>query len=44
MLEKWEQESSLLLSGSTRSSDTLNLNEPQKATRGNTGYEGMFEK
>lgn len=44
MLEKWEQESSLLLSGSTHSSDTLNLNEPQKATRGNTGYEGMFEK
>ena len=44
MLEKWEQESSLLLSGSTRSSDTLNLNEPQKATRGNTGYERMFEK
>ncbi len=44
MLEKWEQESSLLLSGSTRSNDTLNLNEPQKATRGNTGYEGMFEK
>ncbi len=44
MLEKWEQESSLLLSGSTRTNDTLNLNEPQKASRGNTGYEGMFEK
>ncbi|MEP7268216.1 MAG: hypothetical protein ABI844_11370 [Saprospiraceae bacterium] len=46
MLEKWEQESSFLLSGgkSQASSDYLNLNAPQKATReSGGGYEGMFE-
>ncbi len=45
MLEKWEKESSLLLmTGKEKASaDYLNLNEPQKATRSNGGYEGMFE-
>ncbi|MBK6393169.1 MAG: hypothetical protein IPF70_21940 [Saprospiraceae bacterium] len=45
MLEKWEKESSLMLMSSKEksSSDYLNLNEPQKISRGNGGYEGMFE-
>ncbi len=45
MLEKWEKESSLLLmTGKEKAaSDYFNLNEPQKATRSNGGYEGMFD-
>ena len=41
MLEKWEKESSLMLMSSKEksSSDYLNLNEPQKISRGNEDLE-----
>ena len=47
MLEKWEQESTLLLMGDK--SDTLDLNTPRKSAEyrpkeGDTGYEGMFDQ
>lgn len=47
MLEKWEQESNLLLSGGSKasSSESLTLKQPQKMARGGAnGYEDMFEK
>jgi hypothetical protein len=44
MLEQWEKQSSLLLSGGSSKADSLNLDQPQAMTRNNSGgYEGMFE-
>jgi phage shock protein A len=47
MLEKWEQESTLLLMGDK--SDTLDLNTPREQPQyrpkeGDSGYEGMFDQ
>ena len=45
MLEQWEKQSSLLLSGGKVSAadDTLNLNQPQAAQSTRSGYDNMFE-
>lgn len=47
MLEKWENESTLLLMGDTK--DTLDLNTPREQPQyrpkeGDSGYEGMFDQ
>jgi hypothetical protein len=45
MLEQWEKQSSLLLTGGkvNAAEDTLNLNQPQTAQSTRSGYDNMFE-